>query len=489
MARIPFTPEEQARIMALPVCSFKIGGSRQSGHYDESDSTFYVIDENGMLTGLAGKIKSKAPPAPPPEEQEPASPPPSQDETERRDDYDDQREDKRPKRRERQPRHTEVREKPRRGKPEKEKKEGMDTPTKVVIVVVAVVMFGILCGVLLPSLSHKADEQPPAEVSVAEEVVSETSGENEKEDEEVVIPADSIAVIQTTVDITKGSPISEDNIKQTVIPQSEYNQLVALGTTPCKWDEVSSVLGLYASSFISSGTYISNSYLSISDPTPTNPWEQTPDGYTTITIDAASLRESSSPLFYGETATVYVSRTLDASAGEFVVGEDADPNLEYMSYTESENEDGTITGTYEISNAIVVDILNADGESVLPYYAQYIDMPTINRLAVLQELCKDEDFVNNVTGVAAVVRVANAQVEVMGDIEAASFEMSVSGTADTQTDAEYTVAWGTQAIEKAVQDARVKGLDEDSEVAPAVEEGAVVDEETEDAENNTDGEG
>lgn len=429
MPRNEFTPEQREQIESLPRRKFMVGSTLKVGYYDEDNRLIYMVDESGNLTGQVGRVQV-------PDEKSAETP-----EQHRKDKTSDV------------------------GRDPDSSGGNSDPPDKRHATIGKVITYvGILAAIIVIGVGtffyvgqRSTAVAMPTPTPYIAPTQEPTPSADDSEDNATVPAAGVVTVIQTTRDVLKGQQIDADALEPAEITTQEYNQLTALGSTPNKWEDLTTVNGLYAASFIPAGNYINNTNLSTSDPNPPNPWGTETDGYDVLRVGLSSLTSECVP-FYGAIGTLCVSKIIDTTsdtaepAPDLTWPEDSQETSPYLNieYVDTPLDETHITRTFYIYDAVVADILNGADASLYKAYLPYIDMPAVNRISAISSLCKTGENASALTVATLVVRVTTSEFTALGDISNASLTLSLTGGADTETDAKYTVSWGTQTVAQTV---------------------------------------
>lgn len=457
-----FSPKEVAWIVSLPKYSYRIGGTIKQGYYDKETCRIFMVDENGELTGETAVPKAPTTSAPAGEDAPGYEDQDAGRESDREDDDRPARDGARSKKDK----------KKKTGKPSPpsrksrsraqdrydeegyddgdRKKKGSNTFTIVCGIVAALVVI-LVVGLYFKTggpASLSAPKVTPTPVPVATETPAPTPSPTPTPPGMV-----EVSVVQAVGDILKGQQIQADFVENVSITMQEYNQLVAMGATPCKWDELSTVEGMYASSFIAAGSYLSNLYLTVNNPIPANPWRDYTSGYQTITVNMDAVQGTEEP-FFGALTIMKAVKNVDLYAEGAEQAPDLywdesweDPNpYEHTTYEETYISDTVVQRTFTFTDALVCDLLDANGNSLFGAYIPYIDMPTVNRVSALNSIAADPAKLAGMTPSSVVIRLTVEEATALGSLTNAAVTIAVNGNADASSDTKYSVSWGSQSI-------------------------------------------
>lgn len=435
MATRNFTPKEIAWIVTLPMKRYRMGSTVKQGYFDAETGRVFMVDENGELTG------ETATPVQKPERkltEEDSSDQPISAKTEE-DSASDKKAGKKKAKGKKAAAHAKTDD---TGSGDKKKLN--KTINIVGGILGGIVLVGAVVLYIMPSGGNRKAPQP-VESPVIEATASPTSTP-----EPTPTGMMEVEVIQAVGDILKGQAISMDYVEKVSVSMQEYNQLVAMGSTPCKWEELATIDGMYANSFIAAGSYISDYYLTVADPIPVNPWA---DGSQTFTVGMDAVQGTEKP-FFGAQVVLKVTKTIDTTAE----GAEAAPDLSWPEDSETPNPYASITmdetavsdtvvqRVFTVTSAIVSDLLDANGNSLFSKFVPYVDMPTVNRMAAVSAIAKDPDALASMTPSTIVIKLTPEEMTAIGSLTNATATITVNGNADASSDVKYSIAWGTQSI-------------------------------------------
>lgn len=393
---IELTQADIDRIMALPKRTFIIGNLETRGLYDEENRRFYLLDENGNWTRKVAIIKS---PPPPSENQE------QEDELEQ-EDTDDDCEGAAPKEEPQKNRLRKLLERPKGNLGFKGAKSsamaklsGKVSPklpiTWLHILIAGLILVVLLILVILPSINqvfYRGVNPPQAIPYPTQQLVEPTT-----EDPTLT----NINVIQVKQALIPGDTITAENIQAAGISAADYELLRASGRTLYQWDVANNLIGMVVTKYIPKGGYLASGDESTTyTPTP-NPWVNEQQGMTYVTIPLKDKAED--PLLnFGAKINLDIVKTItttqepDATTGETV--------------TMIKSKE------YQYHPVIVCDILNADGDSLYPYYFAYMSIPAAERLSYLKSaLLSNPELESKLTPTAVRIKIQSDDAEAIGN--------------------------------------------------------------------------
>lgn len=395
-----FTAEEVAQIKKLPKRQFKLGaGNICTGYFDDANSRFYECREDGELTGRVGSAKKQttivvpaanggddAPPSAP-EKKEASrsteSPTHSTDtpssgtaetpdwrelkrQEEERLKAERLREKEQKKQQKRKPAEKNVSASDAAGTSMVPVSKGKRFLKKVVYPAAAIIAGAAIVFCVYTTLANRSAPigfQYPTTLQRSDGTTVSTS----------YVHGDSVQVIQVTDDILPGTQFSKDNLAVATIPADVYNCAVAIGSKLCNVDMASTVVGKYATEYIGAGQILRIDQFSVNSTGGTsvavNPW---------LAADEEDVRDylwetDTSFLMFGREAVITINRTVDdnnPALREELYADD--PTIEY---TISDKDEHTRRHETIKLNAVVSDLLNADGTLLFDVYAKLGAIP------------------------------------------------------------------------------------------------------------------
>lgn len=453
-----FTPQQVAWITSLPLRRYRVGGTVKEGYYDEATGRIFMVNEAGSLTGETAVPRTPATqqsqenPVPSPDVEQPdvsENVPVDNDSSYSAANTDAGNGNGKKRGKQKKEKHVKEQRQEKAPAPDSsvESKGKSDRFLHVAIVALIVLFAALIIGIFLapevvPALSKPTPTPIPTATPTPEPTPTPTPpGMTE------------VPVIQVMGDVLKGQRIESSSVEKVSITMQEYNQLVAMGAAPCKWDELSTIEGMFANSFIAAGSYISNYYLTVADPIPANPWRDYSEGYQTMTLGMDALQGTEKP-FFGALTVMTVTKDVDI----YAEGAEPAPDLYWPEDSEEPNpyqnivmeetplNETVVRRVFTFTNALVCDLLNEAGESLFASYVPYVEMPTVNRLGALNAIMQDPNALAAMKPASIVVRLTDAEAAALGSLANATAVFTVNGNADASSDIKYSVAWGTQDI-------------------------------------------
>lgn len=441
---LQWTPEEVAEIKQKTLRDFRMGSTVFRAHYDEEKGILYVVDDNNNLTGkhYHRQVEKKA-------------------------DIDAKAEDA--------PIEAVIAE-PKADAPE-EKKPKLDlsapeTKKKIlgitiVVLVAAAVLFFVLRPLFVDAPLFSANSEKAK--AVAEETVPDTGVLNQGDEED--LPYGYVQVIQANRDLLKGDVLTEDDLQRATITIVEYNQLLATGVSLCRWSEIDAVLGMHAASYIPTMQFVASESLSVSNPIQHNPWQDRSQDSAIVTIPYSSFNGGQA-LYIGAYGDLDIARRVGTDSEEAQltaeeleeVGIGTEEPAEKIVPSAAAEEgpaseepgvagvaESYVINNYHVEDVLVADILNADGESVYPFYAQYIELPVVKQKTEVDALTQNDAFKAAVKPAFIVILIKAEQVQVLGSMDNDALTLTLNGRMDDSTEERAMIAKGFQGIANAVE--------------------------------------
>ena len=298
------TREEQEAIMLLPIREFKFAGVLRRGRYDEENSKFYFLNEDGLLEGRVATVTFR-------------DKPPDSETAE-----------------------TQIAEEKTRGSTplfflsaalrklagatedeikgnaatadstaeadlpsEESPPEGKPKNNRKLILAIAACAAGVLvltgvlywtAGALIRMLDNpSADDLTPARSSL-----------------------DTIQVIQVARDLIPGDKLSANDLQSASISAADYNMINTNGSPLYQWSRCEDLLQTtnYITEYIPRGLYLSYDNVSGVNPLPGNPWTASEEGFRFTVIPITESLRSEKMLSFGAMLDIAVQKSAQRSS-------------------------------------------------------------------------------------------------------------------------------------------------------------------------------
>lgn len=375
--RSQLTPEDVARIMALPKRSIKIGNETKAGYFDEAEHLLYQCDEEGKLTGKVRAIKPSVTP--------PSTPSPSP----------------------------------------VEKKQGSDEGDKTPLqnAVAKIPKPVLAAGIVLV-----------ATLAVGASFLPGMLGEGKIDDPNVPmvdLPADipmEVSVIRTVKTLIPGQQVSMADIEEVKMDSATYQQFSMFDRDLCQWGKADQLVGGYVSEFMPSGHYVEITDIVANPPIATTPWESLSGYKWVVPLDELAMTDTN--LTFGSKVNVTTKKVINSQVAAGQIPTD-DPNAPSTTIDEIHR-----TEEYNFQNLTVVDVLNGDKNSIFSTYSSYSGIPLSERLSYISSaLTQYEPLQTQLTPKYVVVNVGADQIGALENMgyEADDYAVKGTGAQDTTT--------------------------------------------------------
>ena len=372
--RSQLTPEDVARIMALPKRSIRIGNEVKSGYFDDAEHLLYQCDDDGKLTGKVRAIKNAAPP--PPHKAESEKERPFQDEEK---------------------------------SPLQKLTEKIPKPVLVAgVALVTVAAVGISIGPRLFGGTISDPNVPMVDLPPIE--------------------ASEVSVIRTVHTLIPGQQISMADLEEIKLDNSTYQQFSMFDRDLCQWAKADQLVGGYVSEYMPTGHYVELTDIVASPPITTTPWASLYGYKWTVPLDELAMMDTN--LTFGSKVNVTTKKTINS---QVAAGQNPDSNPNAPSSTIDEI---SRTEEYNFLNLTVVDVLNGEGNSIFGTYSSYSGIPLSERLSYISAaLDQYQSLQNQLTPKFVVLNVGDDQIGALENMgfEADAYAVKGTGAQDTST--------------------------------------------------------
>lgn len=208
---------------------------------------------------------------------------------------------------------------------------------------------------------------------------SEEPTVNETEPEENHASADTLMVLQLNKAKIPGEAISAEDF--TMIPVNQASYVVATEGY-CTDTDLEKLDGLQYAVFKPAGAIMSFKDATLSY-TPVNPWQNLPDGYTTVSLPITAQLEDLNNLQIGNYIKLVVTTQTKTSSPSETEPQDAasESGVEH----DSSVLEAMVKDTYTFRNAIIVDLEN-ETSSLIPIYSALSEIPEILQEEILTDI-------------------------------------------------------------------------------------------------------
>lgn len=365
--------------MGLPKRSIRLGNETKSGYFDEQDHLLYQCDAEGKLTGKVLSVKPAAntppPPPPPVRKEEPAN------------EGEDNGE----------------------GKSPIQKILGK-VPKPALVAGCALILVAAAAVAVLPTFMGGTSIDDPNIPMI--------------EDPSVV---EEVSVIRTVRTMIPGQQISMADLAEVKIDGKTYQQFAMFDRDLCQWGKADQLVGGYVSEYMPAGHYIELQDIVSRAPITTTPWVSIPGTKVPVALDELALTDRN--VSFGSKVDMTVHKVVNnqVAAGTGTEGEGAaDSTIDAITRTEE----------YNLTQLTVVDMLNADGQSIFSTYTAYAGIPLSERLDYISTMMREDPSLEaRLTPVKVILNVDDAQAATLsyiGSLENENVDTAIRGTTQTE---------------------------------------------------------
>ncbi len=413
--KIPISQTELQRIMALPKRRFMYGGQQYVGLYDAEEGRFYLLDDDGKLSGKTAIVQKATIPPPSPKAQNEAmyvnninaTAPPSPIKTrllERFKDF--------------------INSKSNQGSSVNPNAEGpkIDEGKKKILFFLGVggiIVIALIMSIIFLFQSDSSNVHEPSN--------------------NVVVPSGSVAympeakngigtikVIQMLKEHIPGEIIKLDNLGTAEISAENYNVINLTGNPLFQWSSVDAIVGKYASVYIPAGQYLQHG--SVTDNyNPVNPWIVRRPGVTLKTIPVSNIESFPDGVVFGALANFsVVIQTVKPPS--YVQGAELPSTTTGMTH-EISLEQSIIIDTYGLKNVVICDLLDKNRNSLFLDYSIYGAIPKEELILYLQNLSENNALnYDDLAPAYIVVALTNEQADLLGDLSGNNVKVNIELT-------------------------------------------------------------
>lgn len=457
---IELTQADVDRIMSLPERTFMIGNIATRGLFDEANRRFYLLDEDGNWTRKVAIIKSPVPPS---------------DEEDSEEDNDEVEPDS-------EEQASEEKEKKKNGllgllskaksdpdvaeaKASAMAKLSSQVSKRLPITWLHILIAGLILAILMivviaPTInqvfrrSNPGLQPPPTSSSSSAAPVESSQQQVDPATEDPTLS--NINVIQVKQALIPGDTITAENIQAAGISAADYELLRASGRTLYQWDVANNLIGMVVTKYIPKGGYLASGDESTTYSPSPNPWvnEQQDMTYVTVPLNEKAtdpLLNFGSQINLDVVKTITTTQEPDSATGETV--------------TVIKSKE------YKYHPATICDILNADGESLYPYYYAYMSIPAAERLDYLKSvLLSNPTLKEKLTPAAVRIKIGTADAQVIGNFNGSDVKLTwdkfSADAVDLTTDAKRSFANSASGVKKTI----LQAIQENEESRKAAED-------------------
>ena len=430
--KIPLTKEEFAeKTKNLPERVFLVNGQETRGLYDGQEGRFYLLNADGTLNGKTAVVQKSALPT--------------------KDDLEAQRSAaKSNKRAEDDGVSVNT------GSKDDGVDEG-DTEDEIlkrkkplfagVIGVLVIILLVVL--VIIPAFS-KPSNPGPATVTTTSPPAT-TSPDVLTSPVVTVAPIEEINVVQVVADLIPGDVITQKDIQCASISHETYNQISVIADI-YKWEDSTDLVDKYINTYIPAGRYLSlDSVSSVYTPQP-NPWVNEQGGMEYVSIPLTGNEPFGNTFNFGTIFDLSIQKkTVNETPNTPMEGEspEAVEGLEHQTSVQQ----SVLVDSYQMTNLIVCDILNSQGESIYGYYLSFVGIPVGKQPTYIQQALMNNDELEGALMPAAIrVKMTTEQAAALGDLTAnnVTIEFKLKAEIDATSESKTEFAAEARALYKTI---------------------------------------
>lgn len=204
------------------------------------------------------------------------------------------------------------------------------------------------------------------------------------------IVSDTIEVVQLVKDVIQGEVITADMLQAASISMESYNQITLNGTNIYLWDRSENLVGMYSTSYIPKGQYVSYDSISLNYDPPKNVWGFSGGGVSYEDIPLTSSIKSQfddSDFYSGKKFKVTIQKKTVIETPSSLEGATA-PN--------SSVEQSIRLDEYVLPSKTVVDVITEDEGSLFRTLYALCAIPVGEQNHYLSNAISDEAFLASI---------------------------------------------------------------------------------------------
>lgn len=338
------------------------------------------------------------------------------------------------------------------GEPAAEAKEGITAKKKVIIIVCALIVVGVMYCVLSAMSIYREQVTPEDTAAPPMTTEMEPTTEPTIATEEVTTSLpdtqqpflSSVSVLRSKGAFLPGHVISKKDFETVEISGAEYQMVLSSGGI-YTGEDLSSLKGYVVTSYIPEGSFLSYTDVGVSY-APENPWKDTGEYECVITLPVSAAPKTFADCLWGNIVDLELQITTQLSPSDESGAQNTETSPAGITHQSSRIE-SAITDTYTIQQITIVDVLDQNQKSLYIRYQSLASIPVVYRDKQLREIYTDEKLNGEIP--------CYIQVAVTGD-QAAALE-PLSGDNVTVTVTKRSQDTGTQMKASAYQSSREIG--------------------------------
>lgn len=299
----------------------------------------------------------------------------------------------------------------------------------ILVIIVCVLLFsGKNKKIPIPSEPVQQTEQTDVSGATETYTVPETQPVTDPSEEvpaesevQETAPAADVYVLCPSQALIPGQILTEDIITSVGISNSEYRQLtssIGLYTE----DNLSSIVGLVATKYIAAETFLTYDNLSNSY-APLNPWTAEQNTITTITLPVTPHWDNLVYFTWGNTVDLTITvETKQTNSNDTTETEDPPEGLEH----ESSVVESMVLDTYKLQGVRIIDVVNAQNQSLFPYYMSIASIPSGFQRNYLDGHYPDVTAFEPALPCFLTIEISKAQAEVLTKLDPSCMTITVT---------------------------------------------------------------
>lgn len=280
-----------------------------------------------------------------------------------------------------------------------------------------------------------------------------------------------VSVLTVSTDLLPGHVIGEDDLVEVSLPESQYHSLCAAGGIYTA-AYLERIYGMSIVEYISAGQYLN--YDNIADAyEPVNPWGGKGSSTTIISLPIAVDLEQLNSYLWGNSVNIIIrvqSVVSTPAPGNAQTNPDdpnattapSEPSTPSGMQHQASTVESTVIDTYTVNGVTIVNVLNANKESLYPRYYSLASIPSVFLYDIISSQYEDPDVMDADIPCYLRVAVTADQAKLINSLNRESMKVSISNVGISATnDLQSAVYSDLQAVARMI----VKVLSEKTEVS------------------------
>lgn len=243
-----------------------------------------------------------------------------------------------------------------------------------------------------------------------------------------------VQVMAPNITLIPGQELTAEMIDYIDIPEEDYQQL-ATATGIYTSEEITSLEGMVAQKYIPAGRYLTYDDIGRLY-SPSNPWAPDLRNASTIILPINPAAETLYDFIWGNRIDITITvQTKQTNTNDAQSAEETAPNGVQH---ESSVVESMVVDTYKLQGVKIVDILNADQQSLFVRYSALSAIPNALQVDYLKTSYSDPAVFQLDLPAYISISVTQAQADVIASLEAETMTITVSNAAaENTTDLQY----------------------------------------------------